>query len=124
MTRDQRLKIKQLILIVTVWMIVGFFITVYDYLVIHTDDLGQPSQSYSFLLSSIRNVGAGLIGGIAGGSLLVFYVNVKYVDKPYIYTILVVSLSFVIVVAFIALVMGITLVPLRTGRPFADPVTR
>jgi adenylate cyclase len=124
MTRDFQLKLKQLLLIIAAWMIVGFFITVYDYLVLYTNDLGRPAETYSFLISAIRNVGAGLIGGLTGGSLLVFYVNVKYLDKPYGYTIFIVSISFVLVVAFITVVMGLTFVPMRTGKPLTDPVTR
>lgn len=124
MSRDRQLKIQQLLLIIVVWVIAGFMITVYDYLVIHSDDLAAPSGEYSFILAAIRNMGAGLIGGLLGGSFMVFYVNVKYLDKPYGYTIVAVSLSFVLVVALVTVVMGLTLVPLRTGRPFSDPVTR
>ena len=124
MTRDHKLKFKQLLLIISAWMIVGFFITVYDFLVVHTDDLGRPSEGYSFLISAIRNVGAGLIGGLIGGGFMVYYVNVRYLDKPYGYTLVAVSISFVLVVALITGIMGLTLVPLRTGKPLSDPITK
>ena len=124
MSRDLQLKIKQLLLIIAAWMIVGFFISIYDYLVIKTDFLGQPVEGYSFLFSVIRNTGAGLIGGILGGGFLVFYINVRYADKPYGHTILAVSVSFILIVALISLVMALTIVPYQTGKPLFDPLTR
>jgi adenylate cyclase len=69
-------------------------------------------------------MGAGLIGGLLGGSVLIFYVNVKYQDKPYAYTILSVVLFLIFVVAIVTAVMGLILVPLRTGRPLSDPFTQ
>ncbi len=122
MNRGKQLKLKQLKVIIGAWLIMGFLITVYDYLVLHTSNSLGPSEDYSFLMSAIRNMGAGLIGALLGGSFLVFYVNVKYQDKPYGYTIVAVSIVFILIVAFITVLMGIILVSLQTGNPFSDPV--
>jgi adenylate cyclase len=113
----------QLMAIIIVWLIIGFFISVYDHLILHTSNSLGTSDEYSFLISVARNMGAGLIGALLGGSFLVFFVNVKYQDKPYGITILAVSLSFIFVVAFITVVMGVILVPVRTGKPLTDPVS-
>lgn len=102
----------------------GFLISVYDHLVLHTYYSQGPSEDYSFLLAAFRNIGAGLIGALLGGSLLVFYINVKYQDKPYGYTIVAVMLSFLLIIGFIAVVMGLVLVPIRTGKPLSEPVSR
>jgi adenylate cyclase len=122
--RGTKLKIKQLQVIIGTWLVMGFLITVYDYLVLHTFYSKGPSEDYSFLLAAFRNMGAALIGALLGGSFLVFYINVKYQDKPYGYTIIAVSLSFLLIIAFIAVIMGLIIVPLRTGEPMSNPASR
>lgn len=123
MKEGNRLKLRQLKVIIIAWMIMGFLITVYDYLVLQTGYSAGLSPDYSFLVYAARNIGAGLIGGILGGSLMVFYVNEKLQDKPYGYTVLIVSFSFILIVAFISLLMGIIIVPLKTGHNLNHPET-
>lgn len=105
------------------WMLMGLLLTVYDLLVLLTDNTLGLSDKYSFGISAARNIGAGFVGALIGGSLLVFYVNVKYQDKPYGYTILIVCISLLLIVAFISVLMGVILVPIRTGKPLTDPVS-
>ena len=124
MNRGTQLRLKQLRVIIAAWVIFGFLIAVHDHLLLFTSSSLGPSGEYSFILSAARNMGAGLVGALLGGSFLVFYVNVKYQDKPYGYTIIAVSIVFVLIVAFISLIMGLILVPLRTGKSFSDPVTQ
>jgi adenylate cyclase len=123
MTRGRLLKLHQLKVIIISWMIMGFLISVYDYLVLLTSDSLGYSAEYSFIISVARNMGAGLVGALLGGSLLVFYINVKYQEKSYGYTILIVTVAFVLIVAFISVLMGIIIIPLRTGKPLSDPVS-
>ena len=124
MTRGKQLKLKQLKVIIIAWMIMGFLITIYDHLVLLTSSSLGPSSEYSFWISAARNMGGGLIGALLGGSLLVFYINVKYQEKPYAYTILFVTITFILIISFISVLMGMILVPLHTGRPLSDPVSR
>ncbi len=98
----------------------GFLISVYDHLVLLTSSSLGPSAEYIFMVNVARNVGAGLVGALLGGSFLVFYVNVKYQDKPYGYTIVAVSISFVMVVALVTFLMGLVIVSLRVGNIFTD----
>ncbi|MEJ7646366.1 MAG: adenylate/guanylate cyclase domain-containing protein [Chryseolinea sp.] len=121
--RGTYLKFKQLRFIIASWVALGFIIAVYDHLVLHTQNSLGTSVNYSFAISAARNMGAGLMGALLGGSLLVFYVNVKYRDRPYGQTILYVSLFFVLTVAAVTAVMAILMVPVRTGKPLHDPVT-
>ncbi len=124
MKTGTRIKLKQLGIITMAWLFMGFVIAVYDHLQLHTYYSLGPSPRYSFFGSVLRNMVPGLIGAMLGGSLLVFYVNEKYRDKPYGYTILIVGVSFVLIVGFITLVMGIVIVPSQTGMPLSDPVTK
>jgi adenylate cyclase len=124
MKQGIQMKLRQLAIIIGMWMVVGFFMTVYEHLVLITHNSAGTSAQYSFLVSVYRNVGAGLIGGILGGSVLVFFVNVRYQDKPYVYTIAAVSLVFLVVVGVVTVVMGITIVPARTGKSLFHPETQ
>jgi adenylate cyclase len=121
--REKQRKLQQLKVIIVAWMIMGFLITIYDHLVLLTNNSIGFSHEYSFIISAARNVGAGLVGALLGGSFLVFYVNVKYQDKPYGYTILVVSVAYILIIAFISVVMGLIIVPLKTGKRLSDPLT-
>lgn len=121
MKEGTRLKLKQLSVIIVAWTTMGFLISVYDYLLLNTSFSAGVSHDYSFMVAAARNVGAGLVGALLGGSLMVFYVNEKLQDKPYAHTILIVSVSFVLIVTLISCLMGIILVPLKTGKPLKDP---
>jgi adenylate cyclase len=124
MKSDLQFKLRQVLVIIGLWMFFGFVLTVYDHLVLLSDISVGPSVDYSFWLATLRNVGGGLIGGILGGGFMTFYINVKYQDKPYGYTIVAVSVSFVLIIALVTVVMGITIVPMRTGKPWYDPASR
>ena len=123
MKRSTILKLKQLKVIIIAWMIMGFLISIYDHLLLQTSHSAGFSESYSFLLSAARNIGAGLLGALLGGSFLVFYINTRFQDKPYGYTIIAVTVLFLLIVALISLLMGLVLVPMRTGEPLSDPHT-
>jgi adenylate cyclase len=103
------------------WIIIGILMTIYDYLVLSTSTSMGPSIEYSFRLALVSNVGSALIGAALGGSFLVFFVNVRYQDKPYGYTVLAVTLAFMIVISLIIIVIGATSVVIRTGKPISHP---
>jgi adenylate cyclase len=105
------------------WLLIGFMMTIYDYLVLNTSYSQGPSAEYSFAFSVAMNMGSALMGSLLGGTLLIFFVNVKYQDKSYGYTLIAVSVSFIFVILVIIAALGIITVPIRTGRPLSDPVS-
>ena len=119
-----QLKFRQLGVITCAWLVVGVIITVYDHLVLYTHNSMGPSADYSFFLSLIFNLGSALIGAALGGSFMVFFINEKYQDKSYGYTIMAVSGSFFLIILIIILILGAVSVPLKTGRPLSDPITQ
>jgi adenylate cyclase len=120
MSKRTRIQLNQLVIIAIAWMMAGVLISVYDYLVLAANETGA---SHNFLLSLSINVGSGLFGALIGGSYMVFYINVKYQDKPYGYTLLAVSVSFLLIVLCITFIRGMIVLPLRTGLPLSHPVT-
>lgn len=102
----------------------GFLITVHDHFLLLTSNSLGVAEDYSFWIAAARGMGGGLIGAILGGSLLVFYVNVKYQDRPYGYTIVIVSISFILIIALISVIMGLIIVPSKTGKPMSDSITQ
>lgn len=122
--RGTEIKLRQFGAIILAWQLVGLLITAYDYLALHTQYSQGPNAEYSFLLSLTMNLGSAFMGALLGGSFLVFYVNVKYPDKPYGYTIIAVSLSYILTIAVIIMALGIVFVPIRTGKPFLDPASQ
>jgi adenylate cyclase len=121
--RRTQIKLRQLAILTIAWLLIGVMMTVYDYLVIHTNSSLGPSADYSFRLYLVMNMGSALVGSLLGGSLLIFFVNVKYQDKSYGYTLIAVSISFIIVILVIIVLLGVIFVPIRTGKPLSDPVS-
>lgn len=111
MNRRTSYKLKQLWIITMIWLVIGFFIPLYDRVALLTTSAGTPLSKYSIAEAVAINMGAALIGALLGGSLLVFYVNVKFRDKSYGYTILTVVLSFVVVVAIVNIILRFFAVP-------------
>jgi len=92
--RQTRQKFQQLLVIIIAWTMTGIVIAVFEDLVLHTRNSLGPVPGYTLISSIILNAIIGLFGALLGGSLLVFFVNVKYNDKPYGYTLLIVAGSF------------------------------
>ena len=121
MKRSTQLKFEQLAAIVVSYLIIAFIMTVYNDLVLHVNASQGPKQEYSFLTEVIRNMIGGLSGAIVGGSILVFFVNVKYQDKPYAYTIIAVSIAFIVTFIIIIVLMGTIITWHQTGKAPTNP---
>jgi adenylate cyclase len=121
--RRTQIKLKQLAILTFAWLIVGFMMAIYDHLVLHTGYSQGPTAEYSLAFSLATNMGSAFMGSMLGGTFLIFFVNVKYQDKSYGYTLIAVSVSFVVVILLIIAALGIITVPIRTGKPISDPVS-
>lgn len=107
MKRRTVYKFRQLFIITASWLIIGFVIAVFEHLTLFTNNSAGPAPGYSFLKSVLMNMAAGFIGAVIGGSLLVFYVNVRFRDRSYGHTIITVALSFIGVVLLVKVAMRI-----------------
>jgi adenylate cyclase len=124
MRRHTHIRFRQLAVVILVWIIYGVMITIYDHLLLQTQISLGASEVYSFGELLLRNAGAGLIGALTGGSFMIFFVNAKYADKPYGYTVAAVLLSFVVVVTMVTIIIGLIVVPYQTRLPLSDPIAQ
>jgi adenylate cyclase len=107
MSRSKRIRFSQLLTILTAWLLIGVVISIYDHLVLLTHSSQGLSADYTFFASLKQNLISALIGGILGGSFLVFYINVRFQNKPYGHTILAVIVSFGLIILIIIVVKGV-----------------
>lgn len=124
MTQRQRLKFQKLGIIVIAWLIIGAGMACYDYFALTSGLSAGLSPSFSLGSHLALSLIAAFLGSLMGGSFLVFYVNEKYRDKPYGFTVMAVLLSFVVVVSFITVVLAFIAAPIQTGKSFANPETK
>lgn len=116
MSRRTSYQLKQLYIIVIVWLIIGFLIAVYDHLTLITLNALPAVPKYPLPQSILINMGAALIGAVLGGSFLVFFVNVQFRDRSYGYTVVAVALSFLTVIAIVNVVLRLFSIPSEWHR--------
>lgn len=123
MTPGRKIKFTKLTVVAVIWMFIGLLIACYDYTVLHSDLSSGASVHFSFASHVVLSVLTGLLGALMGGSFLIFYVNEKYRDKPYGFTIAAVVISFIMVVSLIAVILALVAAPLQTGKGYGDAAT-
>ena len=124
MNRKLKIQLQKWGVIVIAWMLIGFFLTVYDHVSLFTGFSAGPSERYTFLGSLIFHVSAAFIGSLLGGAWLVFYVNEKMRDQPYSYSIFAVIISFLVIVFLITAFLGLFYVPIISGADLKSPYGR
>ncbi len=124
MTQRQRLKFNKLGIIIITWLCIGFLNACYDYFVLSSGLSAGFSPDFNFGNHLVFSLSAALLGALMGGSFLVFYVNEKYRDKPYGFTLLAVLLSFIIIVAIITVVLAFIAAQVQTGKSFSNFETK
>jgi adenylate cyclase len=123
MQRRLKIKLTKLFIIVLAWQVIAFLITLYDHLLLSSEYSTGFSHFYNYGTSVLFNALASLIGSVMGGSFLVFYVNEKYRERSYGFTILAVFTSFVTIVILITILFGIITALINTGKPLTHPET-
>jgi adenylate cyclase len=83
MSKATQIKFRQLGTIIIGWLVVGIFLTMYDHLVLLTSNSAGLSPQYSLISAASQHLVSAVVGGMIGGSLLVFYLNARYNEKPY-----------------------------------------
>ena len=105
------------------WLAIGFLVTCYDSFVLkYNVSPGTPFEC-TFVKQLHLSLTASFLGALMGGSFLIFYVNEKYRDKPYGFTMLAVVISFMVVVPIITIILAIIVATQQTGKSITDPET-
>jgi adenylate cyclase len=117
-------KINKVCIIALIWAMIGVVITLYDYFALHSQMSTGMNSSFNFLKLLFINTAAGFTGGTVGGSILVFYINEKFRDKPYWITIVLVALFLVIIYTVLMMLVALIVSLLQTGKSFTHPDTQ
>lgn len=107
MSKATQIKFRQLRTIMMAWLVVAAFLTLYDHLVLLTSDSTGISSQYSILASATQHLVSAVVGGLIGGSLLVFYLNARYNEKPYWQLLIVLLFCFLFVISVVIVLKGL-----------------
>jgi len=116
----------QLLYIMIAWEVAAFVIQCYDYFLLHSvhvpsGTLQVLGMEYSFWRNVIYNAIAVIIGAVVSGYLFVFYLNVKFRNKPYGYTILLTCIAFIVFLYFTIALTSLAWIPNESGIHFGEP---
>jgi adenylate cyclase len=113
----RKIQFRQLVILVISWQIATVMVAVYDHLMIHAFFVEIKRDLYSFPLYLLFNMTAALLGSLTAGPLIIFWVNEKWIDKPYGQSILFVVAMFLTLTTILILAMGIPYIYYSTGIP-------
>jgi len=119
-----KIGISKVLAISFFWMIGSLFFAFYDHMVLSSSFSGGVTELYSLSNSIISAIIASIIASALGATFLVFFIGERFRDKSYGYTLLAVSIMFVIIVSIITIVLGLIISPMQTGKPLSDPITQ
>lgn len=104
-------------------MLIGVFITFYDYLLLLSDISAGRSEGYSLINSLAFNTFAGLIGGFLGGIALT-EINLRSQSKPYYYGLLTAGVIFIFIVALITFLTSAVPPLFLFEQPLSNPASK
>lgn len=117
------IKLVQWLAIVITTVITNALNSVYNYFLYQLPTIEKISSSYSFTTELTMNVVAGLIVGGLIGAFIVYYVQDRFSDKPYGYTLIVLLAGVFGVLMVVSLAFMIPYVMILTGKPITDPAS-
>src|SRR5258705_1097935 len=115
MTGRKKIQLRQLIALIVAWQVAAILVSVYDHFVMHAAFVSIHEESYSFPAYIMFNMVAALLGGLIAGPIIIFWVNEKFLNKPYGVSILLVVFFFLTITIFLILLMGIFYTSYTTG---------
>ena len=111
---------RQLLVLILAWQIAATMVALYDHFMIHSVFVTINEKLYSFPRYLLFNLLAALFGSLTAGLLIIFWVNEKYINRPYGQSILLVVTMFLTMTTFLILVMGIPYIYFSTGIRVGD----
>ncbi|HEX5112083.1 MAG TPA: adenylate/guanylate cyclase domain-containing protein [Saprospiraceae bacterium] len=117
----RRIQFRHLLFLLLAWQVAAVLMAIYDHLMIHSVFVTIDEDMYSFPLYLLFNVVAALIGGLVAGPLIIFWINEKFINRPYGQAILFVVIIFLVVTTLLILFMGVPYIHYSTGLTMGDP---
>lgn len=117
----RQIQFRHLIFLLLAWQVAAVLMAIYDHWMIHSVFVMVDESLYSFPRYLMFNLVAVLIGGLVAGSLIVFWINEKYNNRPYGQSILLVVIIFLVVTILLIVVMGIPYIHFTTGLSMDHP---
>src|SRR5690348_11360603 len=111
------IKFDQWLAIVITTMITNGLTSIYNYFLYRLPTIEKLSSSYSFITELTWNMIAGLIVGGLIGAFMVYYIQDRFRDKPYGYTIITLLVSVFLILFVVSLAFMVPYVMKLTGRP-------
>lgn len=120
MTGRKKIQLRQLLALLISWQIAIILVSVYDHLVWQSGYVTINREVYSFPVHLMFNMLGALLGGLTVGSLIIFWINERFLDKPYLHSIFVVLILFLAFSAFIIFILGVIFISYTTGTHFGE----
>ncbi len=124
MSAKLKIQLKKLFTLILIWMLLGVIFALVDHFTLNSHFSAGTAGDYTLGGSLLFQVSAALLGAILGGIFLIFFVNERYRDRPYIHGIIAVFIAFIVITTFITGVLGLIAAPIQTGKPLSDPATQ
>jgi adenylate cyclase len=115
------IKFSQWLAIVITTMVTNALSSVYNYFLYQLPTIEKLAPSYSFTTELGMNLIAGFIVGGLLGAFMVYYMQDRFSDKPYGYTIITLLVSVFVVLLVVSLAFMIPYVTYITGKSISDP---
>src|SRR4051812_25091432 len=115
------IKFSQWLAIVITTMFVNALSSVYNYFLYQLPTIERLNSSYSFTIELTMNVIAGFIVGGLIGAFMVYYMQDRFSDKPYGYTIITLLVTVFVIMLVISLAFMVPYVMYVTGKSITDP---
>ncbi len=97
--------IKLILTITLAWMVLGVFFTLFDYVTTNDNFFYCRTEHYNFIAHLSANLGGSFLGGILGGSFIVFYSNRKLRNRSFLSYILLNSFAVITIIFLINLLI-------------------
>ena len=120
----QTIRLTQWLAIVISTVVTNILTSVYNFFLYQLPTIERMAPSYSFVAELTMNITAGVVTGGLIGLFLVYYMQDRFSDKPYGYTIMVLFVSVFGVLLVLGLAFMIPYVMLLTGKPITDPESK
>lgn len=99
------------------WIIMAILISVYDHATVFTL-FGTPSPFYSFKRLLLGNMLGAFMGGIIGGSVIVFFLKDKTHRMPFWFVVVANTLTYLVIIYLIIAFVSYTLTSIDLSLPF------